>query len=177
MRFVGVTMALPTSLATRLLPTRFFAASYFDPADTRSVLPQGVDHVMRAFLKHHSLLAGGVSPTHGPAPNALAMELDDEQAGGLRRGTSRPLMRLPTAHNPISRNCHADTPPEEEPDESRSMNKTILITGGAGFIGRPSHQNSPCRWPYRSHSRQLVTTDPRPECQLRSASWRHFHQG
>lgn len=53
----------------------YFAASYFDPADARSVLPRGVDHVMRVFIRHHSSLAvvaEGKSTTRG-------LELDEEQ--------------------------------------------------------------------------------------------------
>jgi hypothetical protein len=51
----------------------YFAASYFDPADCRSVLPEGVDHVMRVFLKHYSQLAPGAGAS------LRAAELDDEQ--------------------------------------------------------------------------------------------------
>lgn len=53
----------------------YFAASYFDEADARSVLPQGVDHVMRVFLKHHSKLA----PAKTSGMSARALELDEEQ--------------------------------------------------------------------------------------------------
>ncbi|BEV01868.1 GSCFA domain-containing protein [Novosphingobium olei] len=51
----------------------FFAASYFDPEDCRSVLPHGVDHVMRVFLKHYSRLE------LERATSARAAELDEEQ--------------------------------------------------------------------------------------------------
>lgn len=51
----------------------FFPASYFDPADRRSVLPEGVDHVMRVFLNHYSLLAAA------PGEGRRAAELDEEQ--------------------------------------------------------------------------------------------------
>lgn len=51
----------------------YFAASYFDPTDCRSVLPVGVDHVMRVFLKHYSLLTASIQG------NARSAELDEEQ--------------------------------------------------------------------------------------------------
>ena len=51
----------------------YFAASYFDPADARSVRAEGVDHVMRVFLRHYSQLA----PDTG-MPD-LSAELDEEQ--------------------------------------------------------------------------------------------------
>lgn len=59
----------------------YFAQSYFDPADARSVLPEGVDHVMRVFLKHCSRLDDTASaPSVAPPPaSALVRELDDER--------------------------------------------------------------------------------------------------
>lgn len=51
----------------------YFAQSYFDPADCRSVRPEGVDHVMRVFLKHYSLLGQAGHPSGREA------ELDEEQ--------------------------------------------------------------------------------------------------
>lgn len=51
----------------------FFEASYFDPADARSVKPEGVDHVMGVFLKHYSSL------TPAGAATGRAAELDEEQ--------------------------------------------------------------------------------------------------
>lgn len=51
----------------------YFAASYFDPEDGRSVLPAGVDHVMRVFLRHYSRLGDE------PARTMRAAELDAEQ--------------------------------------------------------------------------------------------------
>lgn len=59
----------------------YFAQSYFDPADARSVLAEGVDHVMRVFLQHCSRLddtASAPSADH-PQASALARELDDER--------------------------------------------------------------------------------------------------
>jgi len=35
----------------------YVALRYFDPVDCRSVLPEGVDHVMRVFMEHYSTLA------------------------------------------------------------------------------------------------------------------------
>lgn len=51
----------------------FFAASYFDADDCRSVLPIGVDHVMRVFLQHYSRLS------QDGATSLRAAELDEEQ--------------------------------------------------------------------------------------------------
>jgi hypothetical protein len=51
----------------------FFAASYFDPADARSVRPEGVDHVMSVFMRHYSELALNAGTTSRSA------ELDEEQ--------------------------------------------------------------------------------------------------
>jgi hypothetical protein len=51
----------------------YFAASYFDPADARTVMAEGVDHVMNVFLKHYSELAPDGPTTHRSA------ELDEEQ--------------------------------------------------------------------------------------------------
>ncbi len=51
----------------------YFAESYFDPVDCRSVRPDGVDHVMRVFLKHYSLLAPAGSRSERYS------ELDEEQ--------------------------------------------------------------------------------------------------
>ncbi|WP_379923049.1 GSCFA domain-containing protein [Erythrobacter sp. R86502] len=51
----------------------YFEASYFDPADARSVKSEGVDHVMSVFLKHYSALESNVGPTDRSG------ELDEEQ--------------------------------------------------------------------------------------------------
>ena len=51
----------------------YFEASYFDPSDARSVRTDGVDHVMRVFLKHYSDLSPDTGITHRSA------ELDEEQ--------------------------------------------------------------------------------------------------
>ena len=51
----------------------YFDGSYFDPADARSVRPEGVDHVMGVFLRHYSALA-----IDGPVSDRAA-ELDEEQ--------------------------------------------------------------------------------------------------
>jgi hypothetical protein len=51
----------------------YFAASYFDPADARSVRPEGVDHVMGVFLRHYSQLTPATGRT------GRSIELDEEQ--------------------------------------------------------------------------------------------------
>lgn len=59
----------------------YFAESYFDPADARSVLSHGVDHVMRVFLQHCSSIGGQALHTAAlpPSASALARELDEER--------------------------------------------------------------------------------------------------
>lgn len=52
-----------------IIANPYFERSYFDPDDRRSVLPEGVDHVMRVFMQHFSQLG----------PTQTWSELSDEQ--------------------------------------------------------------------------------------------------